>query len=157
MEAIEASDAVIARINEFRTSVASAVEEQTASTAEVVRIVAEAATGSTQIAENVTGVAAAAQTTQRGGHPSPGRRRRARPDEREPAAHRRQFRLRARRPFHGRPACHRGRGPAGSTPQPFHKRAAVSSEITRSEAPEVDGSAPILAVLRNDAEGSRTC
>ncbi len=64
VEAIGQISAVIDRINDYQTTIASAVEEQTATTNEMSRSVAEAATGSTQIAANITGVAqAAAETT----------------------------------------------------------------------------------------------
>jgi methyl-accepting chemotaxis protein len=55
--------AVIARISDYTTIIAAAVEEQTATTSEMARSVAEAATGSGQIAENIHGVADAAATT----------------------------------------------------------------------------------------------
>ena len=51
---------VIGRINDFQTTIASAVEEQTATTQEMSRGVQEAATGSGEIARNITGVASAA-------------------------------------------------------------------------------------------------
>jgi methyl-accepting chemotaxis protein len=54
---------VIGRINSFQTTIASAVEEQTATTAEMGRNVAEAATGANEIARNISTVAAAADTT----------------------------------------------------------------------------------------------
>ena len=57
---------VIARINDFQVTIASAVEEQTATTNEMNRNVAEAATGSGEIAANIAGVAAAAGTTTEG-------------------------------------------------------------------------------------------
>jgi methyl-accepting chemotaxis protein len=57
---------VINRINELQATIASAVEEQTATTNEIARNVAEAATGATEIASNVTGVAQAAQETATG-------------------------------------------------------------------------------------------
>ncbi|MFB9323908.1 methyl-accepting chemotaxis protein, partial [Cryptosporangium minutisporangium] len=44
-------------------TIASAVEEQTATTNEMSRSIAEASTGSTSIAANVAGVATAARTT----------------------------------------------------------------------------------------------
>ncbi|MFB9324229.1 methyl-accepting chemotaxis protein, partial [Cryptosporangium minutisporangium] len=44
-------------------TIASAVEEQTATTNEMNRSISEAATGSASIADNIAGVAAAAQTT----------------------------------------------------------------------------------------------
>jgi methyl-accepting chemotaxis protein len=54
---------VIERINDYQTTIAAAVEEQTATTNEMARNVAEAATGAAQIAENVVGVASASETT----------------------------------------------------------------------------------------------
>ena len=54
---------IIAQINDTQTTIASAVEEQTATTNEMSRNVAEAATGSTDIAQNITGVARSAQDT----------------------------------------------------------------------------------------------
>ncbi|GAA3292454.1 hypothetical protein GCM10020218_067340 [Dactylosporangium vinaceum] len=61
--AIEQVTQVIARISDYQTTVASAVEEQTATTAEMSRSVTEAAFGTGQIAANITGVAEAANTT----------------------------------------------------------------------------------------------
>jgi methyl-accepting chemotaxis protein len=57
---------VIGKINDYQTTIAAAVEEQTATTNEMSRNVAEAATGAAQIAENVVGVASAAETTTTG-------------------------------------------------------------------------------------------
>lgn len=57
---------IINRINEIQNSIASAVEEQTATTAEIGRNVAEAARGSQSISETIQGVAAAAGTTAEG-------------------------------------------------------------------------------------------
>jgi methyl-accepting chemotaxis protein len=54
---------VISRINDYQTTIASAVEEQTATTAEMNRSVAEAATGSEQIATGIEGVAGVARST----------------------------------------------------------------------------------------------
>ncbi|GAA4380689.1 methyl-accepting chemotaxis protein [Nocardioides caricicola] len=54
---------IIGSINDYQLTIASAVEEQTATTNEMARNVAEASTGSGQIAENISGVAAAADTT----------------------------------------------------------------------------------------------
>jgi len=51
---------IIASINDYQLTIASAVEEQTATTTEMSRSVAEAATGSGEIATNITGVASAA-------------------------------------------------------------------------------------------------
>ncbi|MFI2753230.1 methyl-accepting chemotaxis protein [Cellulomonas sp. P22] len=61
--AIERITEVIARINDFQLTIASAVEEQTATTGEMSRGVAEAATGSGQIAERITAVANEAAIT----------------------------------------------------------------------------------------------
>jgi methyl-accepting chemotaxis protein len=57
---------IIGRINDFQTTIASAVEEQGATTAEMNRSVTEVATGSSRIAETIAGVAAAASTTTSG-------------------------------------------------------------------------------------------
>ncbi|MEV6302042.1 methyl-accepting chemotaxis protein [Actinoplanes sp. NPDC051861] len=54
---------VIEQINSYQTTIASAVEEQTATTNEINRSVAEAAGGSTTIASNIGSVAAVARTT----------------------------------------------------------------------------------------------
>ncbi|SDN26567.1 methyl-accepting chemotaxis protein [Geodermatophilus siccatus] len=54
---------IVAQISDRQTTIASAVEEQTATTTEMSRSVAEAAGGSGQIAENITGVSAAADST----------------------------------------------------------------------------------------------
>ncbi|MDY7084556.1 MAG: methyl-accepting chemotaxis protein [Actinomycetota bacterium] len=64
--AIEEISLVIERISDFQTTIASAVEQQTATTAEMNRSVAEAATGSGEIAQNITGVAEAARMTSQG-------------------------------------------------------------------------------------------
>jgi methyl-accepting chemotaxis protein len=64
--AIEEITRVIARISDFQTTIASAVEEQTATTAEMNRSVGEAATGTGDIAQNITGVAEAARLTTEG-------------------------------------------------------------------------------------------
>jgi methyl-accepting chemotaxis protein len=63
VEAIAEISAIIGRINDFQLTIASAVEEQTATTNEMNRNVAEAATGSGEIAANITGVATATQVT----------------------------------------------------------------------------------------------
>jgi methyl-accepting chemotaxis protein len=57
---------IISMINDYQNSIASSVEEQTATTHEISRNVAEAAKGSTEIAQNITGVATAAQNTTNG-------------------------------------------------------------------------------------------
>ena len=54
---------IIASINDYQLTIASAVEEQTATTNEMSRSVTEAATGSGEIAANITGVAEAAATS----------------------------------------------------------------------------------------------
>jgi methyl-accepting chemotaxis protein len=74
---IDTSEAVIAigeigdiieQINALQTTVAGAVEEQTATTNEISRSVAEAAQGSGEITGNITQVAEDAQDTLRGTH-----------------------------------------------------------------------------------------
>ncbi|WP_030443399.1 methyl-accepting chemotaxis protein [Actinoplanes subtropicus] len=57
---------VIGRIDQFQTTIAAAVEQQTATTQEIGRNIAEAASGATDIARNVQGVASSAQTTTEG-------------------------------------------------------------------------------------------
>jgi methyl-accepting chemotaxis protein len=64
--AIEEISIVIERISEFQTTIASAVEQQTATTAEMNRSVSEAAGGTGEIAQNITGVAEAARMTSQG-------------------------------------------------------------------------------------------
>ncbi|TQL01610.1 methyl-accepting chemotaxis protein [Cellulomonas sp. SLBN-39] len=54
---------IIASINDYQTSIASAVEEQTATTNEMSRGVAEAASGSGDIAHRMTGVAETASSS----------------------------------------------------------------------------------------------
>jgi methyl-accepting chemotaxis protein len=64
--AIGQISAVINQINDISNTIASAVEEQTATTNEIGRNVAEAAKGSTEIAQNISGVAQAARSTSDG-------------------------------------------------------------------------------------------
>ena len=64
--AIAEISAIINKINDYQNTIASAVEEQTATTNEISRNVAEAAKGSTEIAQNITGVATAAKSTTSG-------------------------------------------------------------------------------------------
>ncbi|MBM7496256.1 methyl-accepting chemotaxis protein [Oerskovia paurometabola] len=52
---------IIGRINDYQLTIASAVEEQTATTTEMSRGVQESATGASEIAGNITGIATAAQ------------------------------------------------------------------------------------------------
>jgi len=63
VEAIAEIGRIIGRINDLQVSIASAVEEQTATTHEMNRNVADAATASSEIAANVSGVAEAAEET----------------------------------------------------------------------------------------------
>ena len=64
--AITEISTVINKINDYQNTIASAVEEQTATTNEISRNVAEAAKGTTEIAQNITGVATAAKSTTSG-------------------------------------------------------------------------------------------
>ncbi|WP_337060131.1 methyl-accepting chemotaxis protein [Kineococcus sp. G2] len=61
--AIGEISAIIGRINDFQVTISSAVEEQTATTAEMNRNVAAAAASSGDIATNIAGVADAASST----------------------------------------------------------------------------------------------
>ena len=63
VESIGRITAIVAQINDYQLTIASAVEEQTATTNEMSRSVAEAATGSGEIASNITSVATAAQSS----------------------------------------------------------------------------------------------
>jgi methyl-accepting chemotaxis protein len=64
--AITRISAVVARISDYQTTIASAVEEQTATTNGMARSVDEAALGTSEIASTITGVAEAAAGTRRG-------------------------------------------------------------------------------------------
>jgi methyl-accepting chemotaxis protein len=64
--AIEDISRVITQISDYQTTIASAVEEQTATTAEMNRSVSEVSTGTNEIAQNITGVADAARITSAG-------------------------------------------------------------------------------------------
>lgn len=66
VSAIAQIGAIIGQINDIQGTIASAVEQQTATTAEISRNVGEAALGSREIAENVMGVAQAARSTTEG-------------------------------------------------------------------------------------------
>jgi methyl-accepting chemotaxis protein len=66
VEAIGQIGKIINQINDIQNTIASAVEEQTATTGEISRNVAEAAKGSNEIAQNITGVAQAARGTTEG-------------------------------------------------------------------------------------------
>ncbi|MEP9361888.1 methyl-accepting chemotaxis protein [Nocardioides sp. CN2-186] len=63
VDAIGEIATIITSINDYQLTIASAVEEQTATTNEMTRNVAEAATGSDEIATNITGVSSAAAST----------------------------------------------------------------------------------------------
>ncbi|WP_164465965.1 methyl-accepting chemotaxis protein [Actinoplanes teichomyceticus] len=65
VSAIADIGAVIGQINDYATTIAAAVEEQTATTGEMGRNVTEAAAGSGHIAADITAVAATAQQTTR--------------------------------------------------------------------------------------------
>lgn len=66
VNAIGEVSTIINQINDLSNTIASAVEEQTATTNEIGRNVAEAAKGTSEIARNITGVATAAQDTTSG-------------------------------------------------------------------------------------------
>jgi len=66
VQAIDQIGLIIKQINEIQGTIASAVEEQTATTNEIARNVSEAAKGSTEIARNITSVAQAAVSTTEG-------------------------------------------------------------------------------------------
>ncbi|MFO0803205.1 MAG: methyl-accepting chemotaxis protein [Gemmataceae bacterium] len=66
VEAIAQIGTIINQINDIQNTIASAVEEQTATTGEITRNVTEAAKGSNEIAQNVTVVAHAARGTTEG-------------------------------------------------------------------------------------------
>ncbi|MCF6745805.1 methyl-accepting chemotaxis protein [Blastococcus sp. KM273128] len=63
VSAIEEISQIVGQISDRQTTIASAVEEQTATTNEMSRSVQEAAGGTTQIAENISGVSSAADST----------------------------------------------------------------------------------------------
>jgi methyl-accepting chemotaxis protein len=66
VDAIAEISEVINKINDISNTIASAVEEQTATTAEIGRNVGEAAKGTAEIAQNISGVSQAAQSTTQG-------------------------------------------------------------------------------------------
>jgi methyl-accepting chemotaxis protein len=66
VEAIKTISEVIGQVNDIASTIATAVEEQSATTAEMSRNVTEAAKGSGEVAKNITGVATAAQSTSAG-------------------------------------------------------------------------------------------
>jgi methyl-accepting chemotaxis protein len=63
VSAISQISQVIGQISDIQTTIASAIEEQSATTNEIGRTLAEAAKGSTDISKNIGGVAEAAQAT----------------------------------------------------------------------------------------------
>ena len=65
-DAIGGISSIIEQISDFQTTIASAVEEQTATTNEMSRSIAEAAAGSSHIASSISGVADAAALTTSG-------------------------------------------------------------------------------------------
>ena len=71
VSAIAGIGEVIGKINEISGTIATAVEEQHATTGEMSRNLTQAAEGSRVIAENISGVAQAAQNTSQGAHGSP--------------------------------------------------------------------------------------
>ena len=66
VEVISRISEVIAQINDFQTTIASAIEEQTATTGEMSRNIAEVAGGSARIATNISDVSTASATAVRG-------------------------------------------------------------------------------------------
>ena len=70
IDAIATIGAVINRINDISGAIATAVEEQSATTNEMSRNVTEAAKGSTEITQNIAGVSEAAQGTSSSAHES---------------------------------------------------------------------------------------
>ncbi len=66
VDAIGEVSTIINQINDISNTIASSVEEQTATTTEIGRNVAEASRGSGEIAQNISGVATAADSTSKG-------------------------------------------------------------------------------------------
>jgi methyl-accepting chemotaxis protein len=66
VEAIGTISRIVGRVNDISVTIATAVEEQSATTSEMSRNVAEAAKGSGEVARNIAGVAQAAQSTSSG-------------------------------------------------------------------------------------------
>jgi methyl-accepting chemotaxis protein len=66
VEVISRISEVIAQINDFQTTIASAVEQQTATTGEMSRSIAEVANGSARIAGNISDVSTASAEAVRG-------------------------------------------------------------------------------------------
>jgi methyl-accepting chemotaxis protein len=66
VQAIGKISEIIGRVNDISSTIATAVEEQSATTSEMSRNVSEAAKGSEEVARNITGVAQAARSTSSG-------------------------------------------------------------------------------------------
>ncbi len=66
IEGITEISQIIAQISDIQTTIATAVEEQTATTNEISRNVNDVASGNQEIARNITGVATAARSTTEG-------------------------------------------------------------------------------------------
>jgi len=66
VDALGSISGVIAQVNSISGTIATAVEEQSATTSEMSRSVAEAARGAGEVAQNIQGVAQAAQSTSHG-------------------------------------------------------------------------------------------
>ncbi len=66
VSAIEEIGGIISQINDIQNTIASAVEEQSATTNEIARNASEAAVGSTEISRNVANVSEAARSTTEG-------------------------------------------------------------------------------------------
>jgi methyl-accepting chemotaxis protein len=66
VEVISRISEVIAKINDFQTTIASAVEEQTATTGEMSRSISEVAAGSSRIAASISDVSTASATAVQG-------------------------------------------------------------------------------------------
>lgn len=66
VDAITEITAIIKQINEFQNTIASAVEEQAATTSEIARSVNEASRGTSEITANMQSVASAAESTSSG-------------------------------------------------------------------------------------------
>jgi methyl-accepting chemotaxis protein len=66
VKAIDEIRGIINQVNDIATTIAGAVEEQTATTNEIGRSVSEASRGASEIARNISGVAHAAQSTASG-------------------------------------------------------------------------------------------
>jgi len=68
VEAIATVTTIINQINDISSTIATAVEEQSATTGEITRNISDGARGSSEIAKNIMAVAQAAQSTSRGAH-----------------------------------------------------------------------------------------